>query len=117
MTLTKEKLLLEAYAAFNRRDSDALLALVSEDVNWPNGGARLHGKGEVRAYWIQQWAVTHTHDEPVEITDLSQDRSVVRISQVVRTLNGSTISEGLFDHVFQIEGGFIMRMDIQNVSN
>jgi ketosteroid isomerase-like protein len=108
-------LLLAAYAAYNRRDSDALLALVSEDVNWPDSSARLHGKAEVRAYWTRQWAVTRTHDEPVRITDLSLDRSIVRISQAVRTLDGTTISEGSFDHVYRIEGGLIVRMDIQDV--
>ena len=114
-SLTNRELLLEAYAAYNRRDSDALLALVSEDVDWPDGSARLHGKAEVRAYWTRQWAVTRTHDEPVEITELGSNRSVVRIRQVVRTLDGSTISEGSFDHVDQIETGLIVRMGIQKV--
>jgi len=31
--LTNREMLLAAYAAYNRRDSDALLALVSEDAN------------------------------------------------------------------------------------
>jgi ketosteroid isomerase-like protein len=71
--LTNREMLLAAYAAYNRRDSDALIALVSEDVNWPDGSAGLHGKAEVRAYWTRQWAVTGTHDEPVRITDLLLD--------------------------------------------
>jgi len=29
-------LLLQAYAAYNRRDLEALLALVSDDVDWPD---------------------------------------------------------------------------------
>jgi len=114
-TLTNRELLLAAYAACNRRYSDALLALVSEDVNWPDCSDRLHGEAEVRAYWTRQGAVKRTHDEPVRITDLSLDRSIVRISQVVRTLEGTTISEGSFDHVYRIEGGLIVRMDIQDV--
>jgi hypothetical protein len=36
-TLTNKARLLAAYAAYNRQDSDALLALVSKDVNWPDG--------------------------------------------------------------------------------
>jgi hypothetical protein len=64
---------------------------VSEDVDWPDSSARLHGKAELRAYWTRQWAVTRTHDEPGEITDLSLDRSGVRIRQVVRALDGTTI--------------------------
>jgi ketosteroid isomerase-like protein len=114
-SLTNRELLLEAYAAYNRRDSDALLALVSEDVDWPDGSVRLHGKAELRAYWTHQWAVTRTHDEPVEITDLAPDRNVVRIRQVVRALDGTKISEGSFDHMHRFKGGLIARMDIQNV--
>ena len=113
-SLTNRALLLEAYAAYNRRDSDALLALVSEDVDWPDGSARLHGKAELRAYWTHQWAVTRTHDEPVEITDLAPDRNVVRIRQVVRALDGTKISEGSFAHVHRFKGGLMARLDIQS---
>jgi SnoaL-like domain len=106
-TLTNKARLLAAYAAHNRQDSDALLALVSEDVNWPDGSARLHGEAELRAYWTRQWAVTRTHDEPVEIKDLAPDRSIVHIRQVVRALDGTKISEGSFDHVHRFKGGLI----------
>ena len=114
-TLTNKERLLAAYAAYNRQDGDALLALVSEDVDWPDGSARLHGKAELRAYWTRQWEATRTHDEPVEITDLAPDRSVVRIRQVVRALDGTKISEGSFDHVHRFKGGLIAHMDIQKV--
>ena len=59
--------------------------------------------------------MTRTHDEPVEIADLSPDRSVVRIRQVVRALDGTKISEGSFDHLYRFQGGLIERMDIQNL--
>jgi ketosteroid isomerase-like protein len=114
-TPTNKERLLAAYAAYNRQDSEALLALVSEDVHWPDSSAKLHGKAELRAYWTRQWAMTRTHDEPVEITDLSPDRSVVRIRQVVRALDGTKISEGSFDHLYRFQGGLIERMDIQNL--
>jgi len=55
-TPTNKERLLAAYAAYNRQDGAALLALVSEDVDWPDGSARLHGKAELRAYWTRQWA-------------------------------------------------------------
>jgi hypothetical protein len=34
---------------------------------------------------------------------------------VVRALNGTTISEGSFEHLYRFRGGLIVRMDIQNV--
>ena len=114
-TPTNKERLLTAYAAYNRQDSEALLALVSEDIDWPDGSARLHGKAELRAYWTRQWAATRTHDEPVKITDLAPDRSVVPISQVVRALDGTKISEGTLDHVHRFRSGLIPHMDIENV--
>ncbi len=80
MTTTNQELLRGAYAAYNRQDSDALLALVREDVEWPDGSARLQGKAALWTYWTRQWTMTRTHDEPVEITDLAPDQSVVRIN-------------------------------------
>lgn len=51
------ELLLQAYAAYNSQDVAALVALISNDVDWPDDDAgRLHCKDEVRAYWTEQWA-------------------------------------------------------------
>lgn len=51
------KLLAEAYAAFNRRDIDGALALMSEHVSWPKAseGGRVVGREEIREYWTRQW--------------------------------------------------------------
>jgi ketosteroid isomerase-like protein len=48
------ELLRAAYAAFNARDIDAALALMTPDVAWPKafkGGSALGHEG-VRAYWL-----------------------------------------------------------------
>jgi len=50
VALTNKEILLKAYAAYNHQDSEALLALVSENVDWPNGSARLRGKDALRSY-------------------------------------------------------------------
>lgn len=43
------ELLLQAYAAYNSQNVEDLLALVSDNVDWPDDdGGRLHGKAEVR---------------------------------------------------------------------
>lgn len=46
------ELLRAAYAAFNARDIDAALALMTPDVAWPKAfkGGFAHGSQEVRAY-------------------------------------------------------------------
>ena len=43
MTTTAE-LVRRMYAAYNRRDADGLLALLTDDVDWPDGDARMRGK-------------------------------------------------------------------------
>ncbi len=115
MTDSNEEMLRHAYVAYNSRDINALLALVTENVDWPNGSARLHGKGELRSYETRQWRETLTHDEPVHIAKLAPDKYVVRISQVVRTLDGSIISTGDFDHTHHVRNKLIDRLDIQRV--
>lgn len=116
MALTNKEILLKAYAAYNHQDREALLALASENVDWPNGSARLHGKDALRSYWTHQWTEIRTHDEPVQITELAPNKSVVCIRQVVRALDGSPVSEGWFEHTHQIEDDVIVRMDIQKVA-
>ena len=48
----REELLRGAYDAFNARDIERALVLMTPDVDWPNGmeGGRVHGHEEVRLY-------------------------------------------------------------------
>jgi hypothetical protein len=52
-----QTLIAQAYSAFNPRDIDGALALMSENVGWPKAseGGRVVGKEEIRAYWTRQW--------------------------------------------------------------
>jgi len=54
--MTFEERLRALYAAFNARDIDAVLAAMTEDVDWPNAweGGRLSGRAAVRNYWTRQ---------------------------------------------------------------
>src|SRR5262249_43031240 len=60
-----------AYSAFNRRDIDGALALMTQDVSWPKAseGGKVFGKEEVRAYWTRQWGEFDLHVEPLAITE------------------------------------------------
>ena len=56
------ELLHRAYAAFNRRKIESVLALMHADVDWPNGmeGGRVLGTGAVREYWTRvnsRWSI------------------------------------------------------------
>ncbi|MBL7260257.1 nuclear transport factor 2 family protein [Paractinoplanes lichenicola] len=110
---TASELVQRMYAAYNRRDADGLLALLTDDVDWPDGTSRLHGKDALRGYWLEQWTRVHTHDEPGEPVELGAGRIAVQVNQTVRTPEGSAVSTARFVHLFQLRDGLTARMDIE----
>ncbi|HLW81865.1 MAG TPA: nuclear transport factor 2 family protein [Candidatus Acidoferrales bacterium] len=113
---SRHELLANVYAAFNRRDIDAVLALMRPDVDWPNGmeGGRVHGHDEVRAYWARQWSMIDPHVEPVSMLDDEAGNTVVDVRQVVRDLSGKILKDQIVQHVYSFRDGVIERMDIRN---
>ena len=111
--MTARELLTRAYAAYNAQDVEGLLAKVSDDVDWPDGERRLHGKEQLRSYWAEQWTRMRTHDEPVGFTELDDGRVAVGVSQVVRSLDGTVISRHQVVHKHRVEGDLIARLDIE----
>ncbi|HEU0175430.1 MAG TPA: nuclear transport factor 2 family protein [Blastocatellia bacterium] len=112
---TDHDLLTNVYSAFNARDVDAVLAAMSADVDWPNGweGGRIIGRDGVRDYWARQWAEIDPHVEPVGFDTDEIGRSVVKVHQVVRDLEGNVTAEGMVEHVYLIEDGLIKSMEIR----
>jgi hypothetical protein len=108
-------LLAEAYAAFNRRDVDGALALMSEHVSWPRAseGGRVEGKEAIRAYWTRQWQEFDPHVEPLEVSDREEGKTEVRVHQLVKSLAGEVLSESEVWHVYTIANGLIERMDLK----
>jgi hypothetical protein len=111
---SKQTLIAEAYSAFNRRDIDAALALMSENVSWPKAseGGRVVGKEEIRAYWTRQWKEFDPHVEPLEVIDRGRGKIGVRVHQLVKTLSGDVLSDSNVWHVYTIANGLIERMDL-----
>lgn len=103
-----------AYAAFNKRDIDGALALMTEDVTWPRAseGGRVIGKEEIRAYWTRQWAEFDPHVEPLAITEGDGGKIRVRVHQVIRDLQGRVLSDTEVLHVFTMNSGLIAVMDL-----
>ena len=110
-----QRLIALAYAAFNARDVDSVLALMSEGVNWPKAseGGRAVGKEEIRAYWRNQWKEFDPHVDPIEVIEISPGKAEVRVHQVVKSLHGEVLSDGEVWHVYSISEGLIDRMDIR----
>ncbi len=113
---SRRDILTATYAAFNRRDIEAILALMSPDVDWPNGmeGGRLHGFGEVRAYWKRQWGILDPHVDPVRMEDDDTGNTVVEVHQVIRDLSGNILKDQIVQHVYSFREGLIERMDIRS---
>jgi hypothetical protein len=102
-----------AYAAFNQRNIDAALALMTEDVTWPKAseGGKVIGKEEIRAYWTRQWAEFDPRVQPLAITgDAGKLR--VRVHQLVKSLQGDVLFDGEVLHVFTLHNGLISAMDL-----
>jgi hypothetical protein len=109
-----QALITQAYSAFNRRDINAALTLMSENVNWPKAseGGRVVGKEEIHAYWTRQWAEFNPHVEPIEVTDREAGTTDIKVQQLVKNLNGEVLSDQVLLHVYTITNGLIGRMDI-----
>ena len=104
----------QAYSAFNKRDIDRALALMTEDVSWPKAseGGRVVGKEEIRAYWTRQWGEFNGNVEPLAITEEDGGRIRVRVHQLVRNLKGDILSDSEVLHVFTMRSGLISAMDL-----
>jgi len=105
----------KAYVAFNRRDIDSALALMSENVSWPKAseGGRVVGKEEIRSYWTRQWKEFDPHVEPLEVIDREGGITEVRVHQLVKTVGGDVLSDSEVWHVYKVANGLIERMDIK----
>ena len=88
----REQRLHALYRAFNARETDALLAQMTADVDWPNAweGGRVHGREAVRDYWTRQWAAIDPTVEPLAVAP-RHGRVAVDVHQVARSLDGALL--------------------------
>lgn len=111
------ELLRAAYAAFNARDIDAALALMTADVAWPRAfkGGFVRGAEAVRAYWTEQWSEIDPHVEPVALHPQGDGRILVEVHQVVRDLAGAVLADEHVGHRFIFGHGLIQAMEVAPV--
>lgn len=104
------------YDAFNHRDVDSVLAVMRDDVDWPNAwqGGRLVGRDAIRDYWSRQWAEIDPNVEPLGVIERSDGALEVTLHQVVRSRDGELLSDGEVLHVYRLEDGLIARMDVED---
>jgi hypothetical protein len=104
----------QAYAAFNQRNIDVALALMTPDVSWPKAseGGKVIGKVEIRAYWTRQWAEFDPHVEPIAITEQPTGKLHVRVHQLVKSLQGDILADSEVLHIYTLTDGLISAMDL-----
>jgi ketosteroid isomerase-like protein len=109
-----KRMIEQAYSAFNARDIDGALALMTEDVSWPKAseGGRVVGKEEIRAYWTRQWGEFDGRVEPLEITEDDGGKVRVKVHQRIKNLQGEVLWDGEVLHVFTVNSGLIAAMDL-----
>lgn len=118
--MTDTKTVIEqAYSAFNRRNIDSALALMTEDVSWPKAseGGKIIGKEEIRAYWTRQWGEFDGHVEPLAIIEVEGGKIRVRVHQLVKNLQGDVLWDGEVIHVFTMNKGLIATMELGDENN
>ena len=113
------ELLRAAYAAFNARDLDAALALMTPDVHWPRAfkGGFVRGPEEVRAYWTEQGSEIDAYVEPVAFHLEEGGQILVEVHQVVRDLAGAVLADEQVGHRVTIEYGLIQAMELCPLSS
>jgi hypothetical protein len=107
-------LLRAAYAAFNARDIDAALVLMTPDVAWPRAfkGGFVVGPEAIRAYWTEQWSEIDPHVEPLAFHPERAGLILVEVHQVVRDLSGTLLADTTVGHRFTTKDGLIQRMEV-----
>ena len=108
-----------ANSAFNKRDIDGALALMTKDVSWPKAseGGKVVGKEEIRAYWTRQWGEFDPHVEPLAMTEEEGSKTRVRVHQLVKSLQVDVLSDSEVLHVFTVKSGLISAMDLGDEAN
>lgn len=110
-----ENFLQNLYAAFNRRDVEAVISMMAEDVKWANGmeGGFVYGRDEVREYWRRQFEMFNPQLEILE-SETDGDKATVELRQIVRDLAGNVLDDKTVEHIFTLENGLIKIFEIGN---
>jgi ketosteroid isomerase-like protein len=102
------------YDAFNRREIEAVIALMQPDVKWANGmeGGFVYGRDAVREYWTRQFTMINPQLEPLEFITENSGRRLVKVHQIVHDLQGRLLLDKTVEHIFTIENGRIKTFEI-----
>jgi hypothetical protein len=101
-----------AYRLFNDRRVDELLAMMTDDVEWPDvaNGTTLPDKGAIRRYWAGQFATASPQVTPTGFIEVGHDLVAV-IDQRIMDLRGSPlVPPAVVFHRYTFAGDLVSRM-------
>jgi hypothetical protein len=106
------ELLEAAYPLFDAREVEALLLLLTEDVEWPDvaGGTVLHGRDAVRRYWQAQLAAAAPRVRPLEYVAVGDDVVAVVEQRVDDHQGRPLVPSTTVFHRYSFAGDLVRRM-------
>jgi len=107
------QLLGQLYPDFNARNIDQIMPHFASGADWPNGmtGGREVGHSAIRAYWTNQWKVINSQVTPVSYR-VVDEKIILAVHQLVKDMEGQTLSDSVVYHTYRFTDGKIARMDI-----
>jgi hypothetical protein len=103
-----------AYRLFNDRRIDDLLAMMIDDVRWPDvaHGIVLKGKAAIRQYWEAQFAVAAPQVVPIEFVEVDDDLVAVIDQRIFDLLGNLLVEPAVVFHRYSFTTGLISRMTV-----
>jgi len=116
LTTPRIQVLTNAYAFFNQRDIESVLAVIHPSVRWANGweSGYLMGREEVSAYWTRQWQEVDPVVEPLQFDVLPGNSIRATVHQRVHNKNGELITDGIVYHTYTFAEDLIAEMSISH---
>jgi nuclear transport factor 2 (NTF2) superfamily protein len=102
------------YDSFNRRDIEAVLSMMTEDVKWANGmeGGFVYGRENVREYWRRQFEVINPQLQILNIESDSDNRAIVTVRQIIKDLDDNLLADKWVKQIFTFDGRLIKTFEI-----
>jgi hypothetical protein len=101
-----------AYRLFNDRRVDELLAMMTDDVEWPDVANRttLHDKGAIRRYWSDQFAASSPQVTPTGFIERGDDLVAVIDQRILDRDGLPLVPPTVVFHRYTFVGGLVSRM-------
>lgn len=109
-----QQFLQDLYNAFNKREIETIISVMSPDVKWANGleGGFVYGRDAVREYWSNQFKGIQAELETLKFETDENNRNIVTVHQIIKDLQGNLLADATVKQIFTIEDGLISLYEI-----